>query len=118
MGEQRSAREDAEIILNPVTCAFENMLLELRRKHDVVESLLKENGQLRDQIAGNSRDLPELSSLEDQHRELLVAINEIGKRCVSGTLRSVALFWEEGKMIVLHAKADQVPLVKVVTRLD
>jgi len=108
-----------------VTCAMENLYVDLASAREELlaadkrtAALLKENAQLRDQIAGNTREMPEPTSLEDQHRELLRAINEIGKRCVSGTLRSVALFWEEGRMIVLHAKADQPPLVKVVTRLD
>jgi hypothetical protein len=110
-------REGAQAIEDAVTQTVVDLITIHARTVAVRNALLKENEQLRNQLAGNTRDLPEGTSLEDQHREVLRMINEVGKRAVDGTLKSFALFWGEGKQIVLHASVDPRPLIQVAQKI-
>lgn len=111
-----AGREGAQVIEDAVTTLVIALLTVHERTNIVREALLRENAQLRDQLAGNARELPPGTALDDQLEQVAAMAHEVLKRSgPGGRLRSVALFWEEGRAIVLHAKEAPAPLIQVAT---
>ena len=110
-------REGVQAIEDAVTGLVVELLTIHERTIATKNALLKENAQLRDQIAGNARALPDGVTLAEQHQAVVDMVNQISKRCQDGTLKSIALLWDEGKAIVLHAKADKPKLIEIASKI-
>jgi hypothetical protein len=109
-------RDGEQAVEDAVTELVINLLTIHERTIAAKNALLKENAQLRDQLAGNTRELPPGSTLDDQLEQVAAMAREVLKRSGSGgRLRSLAFLWEEGRAIVLHAQEAPAPLIQVAT---
>lgn len=70
--------------------------------------LTQERDQLRDAVAGTTREVAPGTSLEDQFHAVHDNLIAIRALLLEGRLRSCVLVWQEGKAVVIQVKAVSV----------
>lgn len=100
-------------IVTAVTCAHCKLIDEVTQRDRKIAALLKENEQLRNIIAGNTRELPPGATAGEQHAALFEALTKARHHAADGRLTSLAIFWDEGREIVLHVAQKPKPLIEI-----
>lgn len=80
-----------------------HVLLDVDRKALELKGLVEENEKIRTVIAGNEREVPAEVTVAEQTRALLEILHEAHRRASGGRLRSLALFWREGREVFVRA---------------
>lgn len=90
-------------MLGSIGREIEFLLLDNERKQLEIDGLTGENEKLRTSIAGNEREVPVEVTVAEQTRALLEVLHECQHRAAGGRLRSLILFWREGREVFVRA---------------